>query len=290
MTKKIKKSLIELFQEVYPRIRPTVATILVLAFSVSTMIDNIPLRVSITSALGVTLLFLLFDMSKSINQRLDKIDSSLRVKFPPDLANYNVVVNHIREILEDRLGHNKDVTIRILCVSAQFTWKQLIEETLPEFFNMGNRNPKITVELLIVKPELLRDWGQLGLSMDAEATLLKIPFFENRYKAEFDTGKISLTVLQYDTIPQWHGLMVDDDIIFIGECKWEKKDDQLHLLVGQKEYRKFSLDDNFQGVKKIQMFRQWFEAFKVRSKLPNKRANVNAFKKVKLIKHQLPYR
>src|SRR5688572_31603413 len=96
---KKKKSLIELFQDLYPRLRPAVVMILVLGFSISPLIPSLPWRVGVTSALGVTILFLLFDMFKSINQRLDRIDNSLKIQYPPSYTNYSSAFTDIREIL-----------------------------------------------------------------------------------------------------------------------------------------------------------------------------------------------
>lgn len=270
-----KRTLLQIFQEAYPKIRPIVAIILIIAISTSPVIDSLPWKIGVTSALGVTLLFLLFDLFKGINIRLDKIDYNLKVQEPPTYPNYNVALTAMKEILTDRLSHNKDVLIRIIGVSAQFSWKQLIEDTLPDLFNAGHKNPKIVVELLIVKPEVIEHWGQVGLKIDAETTLSRVPLFERKYAPEIQKGKISVAIFQYDNIPHWHGIMIDNDTFFMGRCKWETKDGRLHLQVGQKEYRQFNMNDNFKGNTRIELFNQWFEAYKLRAsvliKLKNNR-------------------
>lgn len=260
-----KRTLIQIFQEAYPKIRPFIAVGLIIAISTAPAINSIPWKIGVTSALGVTLLFLLFDLFKAINQRLDKIDINLKVQEPKTYKNYNEAIGDIREFIKDRLSHNKDVRVRIIAVSAQFTWKQLIEDTVPELLKVGHKKPKLSIELLIVKPDILHNWGQQGLKIDAESTLKRIPLFEKKYKSEIDEGRLQLSVLQYDNIPHWHGILIDDDLFFMGRCKWERKDSKLHLQVGQKEYRLFKKDDNFKGDVRIDLFEQWFAAYKIRA-------------------------
>lgn len=262
---KSKKNSLQLLQEAYVKARPAIAIILVVAICISPMINDIRWKVGLTSALAVTCVFLLFDLFKSLNQRLDKIDTNLKVQEPPTYLNYNIAIHTIREIITDRLSHNQDVNLKVIGVSAQFTWKHLVEDTLPDLFKVGHRDPKIKVELLIVKPDVLEKWGQIGLKIDAETTLKRVPLFEKNYRSDILRDKISISVYEYDNIPHWHGIMIDDDIFFMGRCKWIEKNKRLHLQVGQMEYRQFSDADKFRGKDRIELFNQWFNAYKLRA-------------------------
>jgi hypothetical protein len=261
-----RKSLIKVFQEAYPKARPYIATVLVAAISTAPAIDSIAWRVGVTAALAVTILFLIFDLFNNLNKRLDTIDSKLKEEEPPTYNDFPSALPFIKEILTERLLQNKDVSIKILGVSAQFSWKNLIELTLPELFNIGHKKPKISVEIVIVNPSVLHQWGQELLKKESENTLEHLPIFKKDYKNYFNENRVSVDIWQYDNIPHWHGVLIDNDIFFMGRCKWKiLNGTRYRLEVGQKEYRQFTKSDRFRGEVRIELFEQWFDAYKFRS-------------------------
>jgi hypothetical protein len=261
------KTLVEIWKETYPKIRPWVAIFLVGSFLTSVVVDSTPYKIGILSALASNIIFLIFDLSNTIKARLDKIDNNLKEPEPPTYPDFNDALPVIKKALMERLNRNKDVRIRILAVSAQFSWKTLIETTIPTLLKVGTKNPKIDIEVVIVKPSILHDWGQKQLENDAKNTLIGEENFKRKYKTSFETGKLSLKVYQYDNIPHWHGILIDNDVLFMGRCKWEVIDDKYyHLLVGQIDYRQFRLNDRFGGNARIELIDNWFDAYKFRSR------------------------
>ncbi|MES3017461.1 MAG: hypothetical protein V4721_06770 [Bacteroidota bacterium] len=266
MKKKV-KSFVQLLMEAYSNARPYIAAVLVIAISTSTAIKNDSWRIGVTASLAVTILFLIFDLFKGVTQRLDTIDKKLKEEEPPTYDNFTAALPIIKKTLEDRLIKNNDVSIRILGVSAQFSWKNLIELTLPDLFHIGRRKQKISVEVVIVDHEVLHDWGQSILSKESAHTKENLPIFKKKYKTEFAENKIDIKIWEYDNIPHWHGVLIDDDTLFMGRCKWQIKDDKYYYLqVGQKEYRYFAKNDRFKGQTRIELFEQWFDAYRFRSK------------------------
>ncbi len=260
------KRFVQLLQESYSKVRPYIAIILVGAICIAPLINNIATRVAITSALAVTLLFLIFDLFKMLTQRLDKIDAKLTEQEPPTYPNFTSALPTIKKALEERLIKNKDVKIKVLGVSAQFSWKNLVDLTLPELFEVGHKKPKISIEFVIVDPQVLHNWGQGLLEKESKNTLEHEKQFKKDYKSFFSLNRVDINIWLYDNIPHWHGVLIDNDIFFMGRCKWQiREGGHYHLQVGQKEYRQFTRTDRFRGLIRIELFEQWFDAYKFRS-------------------------
>jgi hypothetical protein len=267
----IKPNFLVLIRDRIAKIRPIIVGVFILAFSVAPLLTFIPkYRESIVIPFSVVLLYLFFDIYRELKERLDKIDMNLKEPQPPSYSDFNEALPIIKGILDERLSRDQDVTIRILAVSAQFSWKVLIETTIPQLLTNKNYKSKIHIELVIVKPSVLHEWGQRKLENDAKSTLIGEENFKRKYKTLFQEGKLSLFIHQYDNIPHWHGILIDNDLLFMGRCKWEVIDGRYHLLVGQIDYRQFRINDRFGGNTRIELINSWFDAYKFRATKTNK--------------------
>lgn len=221
----------------------------------------------------MTLLFVIYDFYKTTKSRLDTIDSTIKQidnkvkqQAPPTYSFFTKALPDIKDILSDRLKKNGEVRIRILAVSAQFSWKNIVEDMVMEILSSFKPKPTITVELLLTHPSLLHNWGQNRLEVLTNNTLECIKIFKRTHKNELsDNGSLKLSYWTYDNIPHWHGVQIDDDVFFMGRCYWEEIDKRLLLKVGEKEYRQFTLNDDFQGKDRIKLFDNWFNLYKRRA-------------------------
>lgn len=257
------KTLIEIWQETYPKIRPWIAILLIGALLTSVLIDDTKYKIGILSSLVGNIIFLIFDLAKTLKTRLDKIDANLKEPSPPFYPDFNDALPVIKKTISRSLEKNGEVEIKILAVSAQYSWKSLIETIIPQFLRI-NKSISIKIEMLIVKPALLHNWGQRELENDANNTIIGIENFKRRYKTAFDENKISLDLYQYDNIPHWHGILIDKSVLFMGRCKWEKIGSHYHLLVGQIDYRQFAKSDRFGGDARLELMDNWIDAYKFR--------------------------
>ncbi len=268
-----KKNFIETFFESYPTARQIIVIILVIALSFTGLIRDETSKMSLLASLGVTLLFVIYDFYKTIKSRLDTIDSNItqidnkiKRQAPPTYAFFTKALPDIKDILSDRLKKNGEVRIRILAVSAKFSWKNIVEDMVMEILSSFKPKPTITVELLLTQPSLLHNWGQNLLEVLTNNTLECIKIFKKTHKNELsDNGSLKLSYWIYDNIPHWHGIQIDDDVLFMGRCYWEEIDNRLLLKVGEKEYRQFTLNDDFQGQDRIKLFDNWFNLYKKRA-------------------------
>ncbi|MFN8355006.1 MAG: hypothetical protein U0Y10_11200 [Spirosomataceae bacterium] len=281
-----KKNFIDLFFETYPKARQISLIILIIAISTTVIIRDDKWKAGLLALFGVTLLFVIFDFYKTLKTRLEGIDSRLddinngiknnnknivelgeKVNnvAPPTYPYFAKALIDIREILNERARSNGEVSIKILAVSSQFSWKNIVEDTVIEILTTHKPKPKIFIEMVLVSPKTLHNWGQQRLEILADNTLKCIEIFKKNQKTEFSNGHLKLDFWEYDNIPQWHGVLIDDDIFFMGRCYWEENNGKYYLKVGEKEYRQFSINDDFQGKDRVNLFNHWFNAYKVRS-------------------------
>lgn len=259
------ESLINLYTNVYPKARPWLVLVFIIAINISFAIENPTLKYGATSSLAVVILFLIFDIYKQLLKRLDKIDECLSEPKPRPYKNYTEALSAIEPVIIERLAVNKELQLRVLAVAAQFTWKLLIEGIIEPYLNDLKEDrelSKLTIHIAICVIETLDDWKQEQLIVEEEKNLKGIARFKNTWR-EGIGNRISLEIFQYDTLPQWHGILIDDDVLFRGKCEWSKDFTELH--VGQKEYIKFEKNDRFGGAEHIALFENWFRACQERS-------------------------
>jgi hypothetical protein len=247
------------------KIRPYIAVVFIVAFSIAPLISSPTYKSTVSVSLGLVLLYLFFDIYKELDTRLKGIETSLKEPNPPSFKNYTKVLPIIEATITEKLKENQDVDIKIIAVSAQYTWKLLIDETIPKLLKYGNKNPKIAIKLLIVKPEYLRSWGQRKLEIEGNNIKEFSPFFIENNKKYFEEGRIKLEIYEYDNIPQWHGILINNETLFMGRCKWKLEQERKELEVGQREYRVYKLLDRFRGDERIELFINWFDAYKFRA-------------------------
>src|SRR5690606_24257151 len=98
------KTLVEIWKETYPKIRPWVAIILVGAFLTSIVVDSTPYKIGILSALAGNIIFLIFDLANTLKARLDKIDNNIKEPQPPSYPDFNDALPIIKKTLIERLS------------------------------------------------------------------------------------------------------------------------------------------------------------------------------------------
>lgn len=278
------KNLLPLADEIKAKtvkIRPWLVYAALLLIAVNSFVpsDQTVAKNGLLFVLGTTIFALIQDIFKVIVERLDSIDTRLRTDKPVTISNHNATLPLIKARLEEKLSKNDDVHIKIFSVSCLLSWSTIVEKMLPGMFVLGNRNPKIVVDIIICSSDLLLNWGQRTRAKNARNTLEFARDFASRYRSYFESGKISLNIYEYDNITQWHGVLINDEMLFLGRCDWQVENKgtpqaRYYLQVGEREYTQYENNDRFEGKEKIDRFNNWFDAYKVRSnKIANPRPN-----------------
>jgi hypothetical protein len=220
---------------------------------------------------------LAFDIYKELCDRLAAIERCLNEPEPPTYRDFTDAWPDIENTVTSYLNANEDVSIHILAVTSQFSWRYIVEDHIEEFLRLGNRKQKISVELAIVNPKLLNEWQQSKLKVDVRRTLEGIEVFMDRHADTLKQGRLAISIYQFDNIPHWHGILINNDTLFQGTARWIIQGDSFELTVGQNSYRKFRRNDRFRGTDMIILFENWLESYKLRYKYNGDIKTPNAF-------------
>lgn len=258
-----KQTLLVAIRDRIAKLRPYIAGAFIIAFSISPLIPNTTYKISVAASFGVVLLYLFFDIYREVTLRLEAIEKNLKEPNPPSYEDFAEASIEIDKIIKERLNANRNIHIRVLGVSAQFSWKHIVEDKLTKFLEMGNHKQSIKIEFVIVEPSALKKINQVKLMADTKRTIEGIELMNEKYKNQLSDGRLTIDVFQYDNIPHWHGVLIDTDTFFMGRCRWNISGDNYELEVGTNEYRLFKLNDRFKGTDRVNLCINWFEAYKL---------------------------
>lgn len=202
---------------------------------------------------------------RNLRESVEKLETKLNSgKF---YINYKRAFVDAEElILEYLQKHNSidDVLeIRILAVGMTYSWKYLIAD-IPQLLD---KNPKcrINIKLLYLDPNLLERlnlkhkkdevWHEQSQSRknDIERFIKDIQKFE---------GRITITAKTYKSLPFWHGVLINNEHLFVGRTDWDLQDTRPLLSVGQNRYRYYQKkQDNDYRVARFEHWHQYFFEF-----------------------------
>src|SRR5262249_46332704 len=116
-------SLVVLMKNAYPRVRKYLVYALVIALTMSSALPDPTYRAAVLSALGVTLLFLLFDIHNEPNTRLSGIEECVRSPAPPQFPDFRAAGEEIYQTIEASLVEAQKVSLDLLTISGSYSWR-----------------------------------------------------------------------------------------------------------------------------------------------------------------------
>lgn len=198
---------------------------------------------------------------------LEKISSVAKIvetPFPPQWKNFTEAQKEIMRSIENMIGREGHLTLDLLGVSARYSWR-MVEDEMGRLIKNYTDKP-IEINVIVTDSDLLKRWGLVSWSSDLERTIIGISDFRNTYKAEIESGRVKIKRFNYDTIPQWHGVMINRSLLFLGAGRWSfDTDTGYKLQLGQCPYKKFEVNDRFGGSERTDEFNEWVDRFKYRS-------------------------
>lgn len=261
------KSLIVMMKNAYPKLRQVLVYALVVSLGLSSVIQSPMYKVSVVSALAVTLLFLLFDIYHSVNEKLIEITSCVQLPLPPQYGDFAAASEHIYEEIESALAEKQKIELQFLTVSGSYSWP-FFEDLIRRLESRTGRDKRIEATFFLVRPMHFDAWNLMAWKAKSKATIERIEEF-NRRLATLVRGRsiqVSVQMALFDNMPHWHGVLIDGSTLFMGRTEWEFEESAPDLLVGQIEYRKFQKGDRFGGDQRIERFKNWVRRYQLRSK------------------------
>ena len=145
----MKKPWIKVIKDTYKKARPYIALVSVICISLSPLITHKTYKVIALTVLSSILVSIILDLFSEIEKRFEVINSKLGVKEPPTYFGFNSALPYVKQTLIEKLLRNENIHIKIIAVSAQFSWKNIVEVLLPELLKYNRNKVKFKVEFTL---------------------------------------------------------------------------------------------------------------------------------------------
>lgn len=251
----------------YKKHRLTIAyllmTIVLAAPYLDKVFPNLGLAVKILSAVPLFLLFLLNDLRTEINDRLKKIEQGLNDPEPPTFRRFPAMEEDMARVMSDLIAKGRKVTVKVIAVSAKFSGPFLQRIITDLLESKDVRKLDIQIGIVLTQPAKLKEWGLDTWERSSNHSINETRAFLQKHKKTMKERGILLTLAEYDNLPHWHGVMFNDQILFMGRTEWYRDGDDAkwQLRVGEVEYRKFKIDDFYGGKNRIERFILWYQRY-----------------------------
>lgn len=199
-----------------------------------------------------------------ILERIISVQEIINTPYPPSWKNFTEVQQAILSSIRYLLEKEEDIHIDILGVSARYSWRMIEDQMSPIISHYANRN--FLIEIAVSDETLLKKWQLYSWEKDLERTINGINEFKNIHKEQVMNGRLKINKYKYDSLPQWHGVMINKKILYLGRTKWTLNAyGTSKFEVGTCEYRLFEPNDIYGGYNRIIMFDNWVDRFIRRS-------------------------
>jgi hypothetical protein len=153
------------------------------------------------------------------------------------------------------------IDIKIKAIAMTYSWQYFILPTIPRLLER-HPNLKINLNILLVSHEHL---AVLDLQ-DSDIT-----WAENSKQREIDIqnfckhaadyrGRLSVTAKKYRNLPYWHGVLINNEQLFLGRTSWTFDRRFPSLNGGQNNYRYYNRS-SVDGSARVELFNSWVQFF-----------------------------
>jgi hypothetical protein len=171
-----------------------------------------------------------------------------------------LIISYIEDSLRQGINH-PTIDLKIMAVAMTFSWQFFIVPTLPRLLQ---RYPGLHINLGI----LFVDHHHLELLNLKNADVDWVAISKQRVNdiwnfcqgAEDFQGRLSVTAKTYRNLPHWHGLMINNEHLFLGRTNWAFPRNEPKLTVGQNIYRYFNRTSP-EGGQRIDLFSNWYRFY-----------------------------
>jgi len=148
---KTKQSLIEIARGAYPALRKFAVFALVGGLALSPLIASPNYKVGLLFPLGITLLFLLFDILNDLQKRLSAIEERVAHSRPPSFPDFRATEDTIYQAIEDSLVESAGVDLKFLTVAGLYSWP-FLEDAIRRLDERFPQRKTLVVTFCMVRP------------------------------------------------------------------------------------------------------------------------------------------
>jgi hypothetical protein len=227
----------------YERLKKPAAYAFVGLALLGAVVQSMPLQVAALGALGVLILETLFAIRKHIEE----------LETPRVFADFFETTAAMRSEMLRRLERNGSLRVRAMGMSMGHAWPFFMN-TLAPLLRDGKHAISLDIAMLDA------DWPDLvalnpGWVSRAKANADDIARLGASVSVAMQGSGSSLGLSLYRHMPNWHGVLIDDDLLFLSTCFWQGGT----LTGAENRYELLSNGDPLLGAPRITQFRSWFD-------------------------------
>jgi hypothetical protein len=240
-----KQSLGQILNRTYRNIRVPSAYILFLATFVLRFFPNEKVRLAIFYFLGWFILSILFEIHALIKGK-----EEIRV-----YENFTEASTIVRDHITRILAQKKSIKIDWIGVALDYDWP-FLRGILQNYLIDDNFSGVVKLQLTLIDSSTQSlDHLSPNILRVAESQYQSIANFLEQFSQEMKAKQWEIQVYRYHHIPNLHGVLINDQDLFVGLCYWRKG----LLRSGESSYEHFVRGDRFRGTEKIEQFVSWLE-------------------------------
>lgn len=259
------KTLLDRFLRWQRKIRPALVVMILILVGFAALIEDPKAKVGILISLGITIIFIINDVISYITARMAKFESALndlRRPKPMEFKDFYVARGELLDVILGEAKERKEISIKIMALAGYYSVEFLVRH-IPDILQVAK---KVKIEVAVTCEKVLISHHQEEWRHKLLQTKLRMQNIRDDFADEIERGRLSVSLFEYDNLPHWHGILIDDSIFFMGRTEWNfARRNYPTLQLGQIEYRLFRVADPHGGSERIDRFIKWFDYYRLRS-------------------------
>lgn len=171
---------------------------------------------------------------------------------------------HIYEHLEWCIRNEIDnprIDLKIIAVAMTFSWR-FINVDIPKILRQYT-TATVNLQALFIDHEFLATLPLANYDVDwakeSEFRTNQVQRFAVTGSKRFG-NRLLMVAKTYKNLPHWHGVLVNDEHLFLGRTNWLFPDGKPELTVGQNKYRYFNTSSP-KGSERVELFKNWHKYY-----------------------------
>lgn len=179
---------------------------------------------------------------------------------PKRFPNFHGACPYMSASIDKSLARRGHLKLDIIAVAGRFSAQFLLDDVRDLIRKY--KDSTFTINFAHVTEQTLRSWSSGDWPHALDFTLRALPIFEDSFRGR---PACHLNVFDYDTVPQRHGMLINEEILYMSWTDWRFDGNKKpEIRVGQCEYRLYEASDLESGKPRIMAFLNFMERIKVR--------------------------